>query len=189
MLRRTALALSAAGLALLAAPALADHHEEGEMKAPDLSGVYKLTGGEKYGEAIPAARLKDNSSTIVGEDGKGRWAVVDKDKADLYASDFKIVGPAKIKGEDGEMMKDVYEIDLLSQIPEAGSKAPGLVKVTKTEKNGKMVVTKIHLIYALDGNRPTDLKTNGKQLAFMMERTAAPATEDGTPADEDEEQG
>ena len=190
MLRRSfpaALGLAAAGL--LAAPALADHHEKSEMmKAPDISGVYKLTGGEKYGEKIPADRLKDNTSTIVStKTGEGRWAVVDKDQADLYASDYKIGGPAK--DADGKVMKDVYEIDLVSEIPERGSKAPGLVKLGTEMKDGKKVVTKLTLIYALDGVRPTDLKTEGKQLAFMMTRTAAPATEDGTPADEDAEQG
>ena len=186
MSRRPFLAAAAlAGLAagVLAAPAAADHHEKGEAKTPDIRGFYKITGGEKYGEKIPADRLEDNRAVVTDE----RFAVVDKDQADLYASAYKFVGPAK--DADGKMMEGVWEVDLVSTIPERGSKAPALMKVeTKTVKGDK-VAEKITLIYALDGQRPKDLKTEGKQLAFMLTRTAAPADEDGTPADEDAEEG
>ena len=188
MRRRPLLALPAAALAagLLGLPAFADHHEKGERAdAPDLRGFYKLTGGEKYGETIPAARLKDNRATITKE----RFAVVDKDQADLYASSYKVVGPAKVKGEDGTMMEGCYEIDLVSEIPEKGSKAPALLKVVMGEEDGKKVVKRLHLIYSLDGKRPENFKTADKQLAFVMERTAAPADVDGDAGDEDGEEG
>ena len=184
MTRRPFLAACGLAAALSAAPASADHHEgEGMKDMPDIRGFYKMTGGEKYGEKIPADRLKDNRSTIT----ENRWAVVDKDQADLYASTFKFVGPAK--DADGKAMKDAYEIDLVSEIPEKGSKAPALLKVKTGMQDGKKVVKSLTIIYALDGNRPKDFKTQGKQLAFMMERTAAPATVDGDPSDEDAEEG
>ena len=172
-----ALTLSLAAGLLAAGPALADHHEKGEM--PDIKGFYKIVGGEKYGEKIPADRLKDNRVTITSE----RFAVVDKDQKDLYASAYKLMKA----GDDAP--KGVYECNLVSEIPEKGSKSPALVKVQLKEKDGKMTVEKLWIIYSLTEERPKDFKTEGKQLMFEMTPLAKPATIDGNPADEDEEQG
>ena len=182
MLRRSVpLALAAVVASAAAAPA--DHHEK--MDVPDIKGFYALTGGAKYGEKIPADRIKDTVATVT----KDTFAVVDKDQKDLYTSTYKIVGPAK--DEDGKMMKDTYEVDLVSTIPKEGTKAPALIKVEMGTKDGMTMVTGMTLIYSLTDRRPKDfaIAEGEKELMFEMKKKAAPATVDGTPADEDEEQG
>ena len=150
----------AAALALCAAPAAADHHEE-KMTPPDLSGVYKFTGGENGGAKIPTDRLKDNSATVT----KDTIAVVDKDKKNLYASKYK-VSPSDIKG--------MWNIDLVSTIPEAGAKAPGLLKVRMMKSDtGEMEVQSFVLIYALPGqDRPDKLKADKGENLFRLKKTA-----------------
>ena len=170
MIRRLPSRLAAASAALLlaAAPALADHHEE--TKAPDIRGSYAITGGEKYGEKIPAATLKDNRVTVTAD----RFAVVDKDNNNLYASTYKLM-PAK----DLELKnkKGVWFADLVSTIPEAGSKAPALIRVRFEGEGDEKKLVGMNLIYSLSDQRPTKFKTGPKDLMFKLKKTASPAGE------------
>ena len=178
-MRSSAHALAACAF-LLPAAALADHHEGGEKgDAPDIKGAYKITAGEKYGEKIPTARLSDNRVTVTDK----QIAVVDKDKKDLYASDYRIAAP--VKGKAG-----VYEINLVSTIPAPG-KAMGLVMVEYEKKkdgaagDDEKKIKALKLIYSLGGDRPKDFRTGPKELLFVLTPIAEPAEKDAEDAEED----
>ena len=167
----TASLTASAALLLAAAPALADHHEGADkVKAPDIKGAYEIVGGEKFGEVIPAERLKDNKVVVTAD----TIAVIDKDSKNLYASTYKLV-PAKdlkLKNKEG-----VWFLDLVATIPEEGKgkKAPGLVKVKLKEKDGKSEVVGMNLIYSLSDKRPAKFKAGAKDLLFKLKKSADPA--------------
>jgi len=128
-----------------------------------LIGQYKITAGEKDGLAIPAERL--NNSVTITED---TFAVVDRDKKELYAAKYKL---KRKKGEKG-----LFEIDMESTAPQEGSKAIGLLK-----RDGK----EVWLIYALGETRPENFeKTIKNQHLFKMTRTTKPAAD--APAEKEE---
>ena len=132
-----------------------------------LIGQYKITAGEKDGLEIPAERL--NNSVTITED---TFAVVDRDKKELYAAKYKL------KRKQGE--KGLFEIDMESTAPQEGAKAVGLLK-----RDGK----EVWLIYALGENRPENFeKTIRGQHLFKMTRTTKPAA-DAPPEKEENDSG
>ena len=140
--------------ALFAAdPAAKADKKAGADAAKKLLGEYQIIAGEKYGEAIPAERLKDNMVIITDT----TIAVVDRDKKNLYSSSYKIS-----KGTE----KGVWYIDLTSEIPKPGEKALGLIQM-----KGKQA----SLIYSLTDTRPTSFETGEKELMFKMKKMAKPA--------------
>ncbi|QDT14549.1 hypothetical protein [Alienimonas californiensis] len=176
---RALLAPAAAFAALLsAAPLLAaPQAEDGETKVPDLRGSYKIAAGEKFGEQVPPDRLKDNSVVITAD----TFAVVDKDSKNLYASTYKLM-PAKnlkLKNKDG-----VWFADLISTIPDQGSKAPALIRVQmkkpkEGQENAEPEIAGLILIYSLSDERPTRFKTGAKDLLFRLRKTTDPTGDAG----------
>lgn len=176
---RALLAPAAAFAALLsAAPLLAVAQEDdGKTKAPDLRGSYRIVAGEKFGEPVPADRLKDNRVVITAD----TFAVVDKDSKNLYASTYKLA-PAqdlKLKNKDG-----VWFADLISTIPDQGSKAPALIRVQmkkqkEGQENAEPEIGGLILIYSLSEDRPTRFKTGAKDLLFRLRKMADPTGDTG----------
>ena len=132
-----------------------DGSGEGRGRGRALIGQYEITGGEKDGEPIPEDRLKDNTVAITED----TFAVVDRDKQELYSAKYKLKRP------DGQ--RGLWEIELESKVPKEGAKAVGLLKREGQE---------VWLIYALSGDRPEGFeKTAQGQHLFKMKRTAEAA--------------
>ncbi|MFH5804591.1 hypothetical protein [Alienimonas sp. DA493] len=168
----------AAALAALlsAAPLLADD-PEGEAKAPDLRGSYRIVAGEKFGEPIPAERLKDNRVIVTSD----TLAVVDKESRNLYASAYELMSAKdlKLKKTDG-----VWFADLVSTIPDKGSRAPALIRVQmKKSQEGREdaepEIAGLVLIYSLSADRPTKFKTGPKDLLFRLRKMTDPPGDTG----------
>ena len=163
---------------LSAAPAFA-LAEEGDEKAPDIRGSYTILAGAKYGEKIPAEKLKDNRVVITAD----TLAVVDRDSNQLYASSYQLTPP---KEGDLKMknFEDVWYADLVSTIPQKGSKAPALVRVRMKKPRAdapetKPTITQVWIIYSLSEDRPTKFQTGAKDLMFRLKKETKPADVDG----------
>lgn len=135
---------------------------DAKTRRPPLVGEYRITSGEKNGEAIPEERLKDTVVAITED----TFAVVDREKKELYSAKYTL------KKQPGE--KGVWQIDLESKAPREGDKAIGLIK-----REGK----EVWLIYALGETRPDGFeKTTEGQHLFKLTRTGKGA--DQKPPDE-----
>ena len=114
-------------------------------------GQYEITSGAKDGVEIPKERL--NNTVAITRD---TIAVVDRDKKELYSASYKLTRSGTERG--------LWNIDMESKVPQAGSKAVGLLK-----RNGE----ELWLIYAIDGKRPENFeKTTKGQHLFKMKRKA-----------------
>jgi len=174
---RSLLAPTAALAAALlsAAPLLADD-PEGDRKAPDIRGSYTILSGAKFGEEVPLDRLKDNRVIVTAD----TFAVVDKDSQNLYASSYTLM-PAK----EGELkmknVEDVWYADLVSTIPQKGSKAPALIRVRMKKPRAdapetKPEIAQLWIIYSLSEDRPTRFKTGPKDLMFRLKKSTDPVS-------------
>jgi len=90
-------------------------------KTPLLVGVYQLTGGEKYGQPIPAGRIKGGVVTITED----TITVVDKDEKQLYVTRYEATSTDEA---------DTRTVKLTSQVPEGGGTAEGLIRIRVVEE-------------------------------------------------------
>ncbi len=162
LLGAAAVGLSAAcaSLSLPAAdPPAKPAEKKAEKKLGDaarLAGEYTFLSGEKGGEAIPPEHLKDNIAVFDGN----TIAVIDKDRKQLYSSTYKLS-----KGETPK--KNVWRIDMVSQLPKEGEKAAGMIKLDGDQ---------VWLVYGLGDDRAKDFKTTGAhENLFKMKRVAKAA--------------
>ena len=114
----------------------------------DLAGTYTITAGEKFGQPEPPERVAGSGVTFTAT----AVSVTDKSKKETYSATYTL-DPAT--NPCGIVMTATHA-------PNGGEVAFGLV-----EKSGDTV----RLIYALPGaSPPTEFKTLGRQLMFVMTR-------------------
>ena len=150
-MRKMAMTLGLAALVLLVVQARSDDKDkpvkdkdarDGALK---LEGDYTIVAGEKDGKAEPEERIKGTMVHITAD----KISVTDKDKKETYVTAYVV-----------DTSRKPYAITLTETVPNRGVVAKGLV-----EREDDTV----RLIYALpDGNVPTEFKTKGKQLMFVM---------------------
>jgi uncharacterized protein (TIGR03067 family) len=114
----------------------------------DLTGLYTITSGEKYGSAEPTDRIANHTVRFSPE----RVVVIDEKSKEIYAATYIIDTKSK-----------PWKITMTSKLDtKEDAVAQGLI-----EKDGDT----IRLIYALpDGQAPTEFRTTEKQLMFVMKR-------------------
>jgi uncharacterized protein (TIGR03067 family) len=149
--------------ALLASQGQQNDQSQDQTRDPGrrLVGQYEIFEAAKDGTAIPRDRLK-NTVTFT----RDTIAVIDPEKKELYSASYKLTRA----GERGQ-----WRIDMESKVPQAGSKAVGLLKRTDDQ---------LWLIYALDGKRPEnfDKTTKGQHLFKMKRKAEAGSAAAGTSA-------
>jgi hypothetical protein len=157
------IALAASAVALSSAACLAQEAAEKvqeTLKPADLTGVYEITSGEKFG--VPEAPERIKGSTVrFTED---RVVVMDKDSKEVYGATYTLEATEAANGASasGAVASKVKMTSKLADVEDAV--AYGLI-----DKDGDTV----RLVYSLPGGEaPRDFKTKAKQLMFVMKKKA-----------------
>jgi uncharacterized protein (TIGR03067 family) len=136
----------AAVLILVTLPACTGRNTD-QPKA-DLTGEYRIVGGERNGAAIDQTELADaavyiNDNTIIA---------YDKERNEMFAATYTL-----------ETKQAPWQITMVStKAPEVGAVAKGLVETDQD---------RVKLIYALpNGQTPTNFQTGEHQQLLIMEK-------------------
>lgn len=140
-------ALAATGLALLAARAAADDRPPGD--AAKLTGMYRITAGERDGQKIPEGELAGITVRIA----TNAITTLDKDKKEVFVATYTL-----------DTSRTPWRIHLTATVTPMdkgkGTKAEGLIAA-----DGDTV----KLVYALPGGQaPTAFKAGDKQHLFVL---------------------
>jgi len=120
-----------------------------EVKVIDLIGHYSIIAGEKFGRPDSEERLKGSGVRFTEKS----VTVYDPDKNETYGADYEL-----------DCSETPCRITMKATKPDSGEVAYGLI-----ERSGDTV----RLIYSLPGEaKPTSFSTAGKQLMFVMEKSA-----------------
>jgi uncharacterized protein (TIGR03067 family) len=130
--------------------------EKPEARADDknskeeiLTGDYTLIRGEKFGEQVPAEKIQGAQVSFKN----GTIVARDKDKKQLFAATYTLNKSVK-----------PWTISMTSTFPKQGEKAEGILEIEGDT---------VRLCYALEGERPKDFTTTGKQLSFVLRKDNA----------------
>lgn len=126
-----------------------------QVQGPEaLHGLYRIIGGQKSGEEIPADQLQEVTVRI----GANAITTYDKDQNAVYAATYQI-----------DASETPYRITMTSKIPPTATEetvAEGLLAA-----EGDVV----KLIYALPGAQaPTAFLAGPQQMLFVLEKTEEP---------------
>lgn len=134
----------------------ADKKEKDKDDVAHLVGSYKIVEGERDGQKIPDAHLKDMKVNIAAN----AITTLDKDSKELYVATYQV-----------DATKKPWKITMTATIApsapeekEGKAKAEGLIEIDGNQ---------VKLIYALPGGKaPTEFKTDEKQQMFVLKKTA-----------------
>jgi uncharacterized protein (TIGR03067 family) len=153
--RSTSIVVAVALATAFASSSRADEKSASESR---LTGVFKIVGGERNGEKIPAEQLKDVTVRIA----ENALTTFDRDKKELYAATYKL-----------DKSQTPWKIVMTARLaPEANTGAVG-EKKADAQSMGLIAIEgdTIKLIYALpEGEAPKAFKTEDKQQMFLLER-------------------
>ncbi len=127
----------------------------------DLTGEYRIVGGERNGASIDQNEL-NNAAIIISDT---TIIAYDNERKEMFAATYTI-----------ETKRTPWQITMIStKAPEVGQVAKGLIRAEQD---------KIELVYALpNGQTPTDFKAGERQQMFVLAKTdAAPPDKDVAPA-------
>ena len=120
--------------------------EDDKASTPKLAGGYTLVSGERGGKKLGKEKIEDHTVRFSND----QIVVIDKEKKEVYVARYKLDASGK-----------TCKITMTSEVaPNKGKTVEGLI-----EKKGDTV----RLIYALEGDAPTEFKTkNDKQIMVTM---------------------
>ncbi len=121
----------------------------------DLTGEYRIVGGERNGAPIDQNEL-NNAAIIISD---STIIAYDKERKEMFAATYTL-----------ETTHTPWQITMIStKAPEVGQIAKGLIRAEQG---------KLKLVYALpNGQTPTDFRAGEQQQMFVLARidTASPA--------------
>jgi uncharacterized protein (TIGR03067 family) len=143
--------LAATAFALLAVHAAADDRPAaGGDAAGQLTGLYRITAGERDGQKIPEGELAGVTVRIA----TNAITTLDKDKKEVYVATYKL-----------DTSRTPWRIVLTATVTPMdagkGTEAEGLIAAAAGDT--------VKFIYALPGGTaPTDFKAKDKQQLFVL---------------------
>jgi uncharacterized protein (TIGR03067 family) len=163
-------ALFASGLALGAravppetppSPVVPDNAKTPEVarKMSKLAGAYTVVSGERNGQAIPAAELKDAMMRFADGDVIG----TDKDRKEFFAAKYTL-----------DTEKQPWKITFKSIAPVVQDQTGGAPRENITMHGlAKKDADTVTVVYALPGgDTPTEFKTKDNQQMFVLKNLA-----------------
>jgi uncharacterized protein (TIGR03067 family) len=124
----------------------------------DLTGEYRIVGGERNGAPIDQNEL-NNAAIIISDT---TIIAYDKERKEMFAATYTL-----------ETKHTPWQITMIStKAPEVGQVAKGLIRAEQD---------KIKLVYALpNGQTPTDFQAGEQQQMFVLAKTDAALPDDAT---------
>ncbi|MGE0471653.1 MAG: hypothetical protein Nkreftii_002215 [Candidatus Nitrospira kreftii] len=124
----------------------------------DLTGEYRIVGGERNGAPIEQNEL-NNAAIIISDT---TIIAYDKERKEMFAATYTL-----------ETQHTPWQITMIStKAPEVGQVAKGLIRAEQD---------KIKLVYALpNGRTPTDFQAGEQQQMFVLAKIDAALPDDAT---------